>query len=177
MKMDEERRSGLKFKIPIGIHGYYLPTIKLWNMFAKAIRRDMNKDHIFRGSIEDYIIDGGKGDCMGCGKEMKRVLLESNYFFNGATILCPDTLLESHSREYWIDVWPDATYPLEKKEIEKLTTSELIVARFRLSNPVIKSCWDGRFDDFARGNYICAQEAWPDQDNSSLLPKEEYRHD
>ena len=93
----------------------------------------MKKDYVFIGSIEDYIFDGGENRCNHCENQMKRTLLEANRYFNGGSIFCSNSLADNHPKEYWAEVWPDASSNLDNIDYRIMENSQRVINSFKLS--------------------------------------------
>ena len=138
-----------------GSHGFLLPDIRAWNL---AVARMTGKNSEPRGSVEDYVLDGGDGSCGHCGEDLIRKTIgrlhSIGLYFQRGMIVCPSisidrdsTLPEGHPLDYWVDVWPNALPILEEgsfKATEGLSEKELHEGLFRLSDPTIRKCYTGR---------------------------------
>lgn len=129
---------------PKGTHGFYLPTIKIWNMFADTISRGMDPAYILRGSIEDLVLGRGTGNCWHCPEELIRQQVQHNNYFAGGIIYCPEAKNgKDHPKEYWIEVWPDKPAILKRGQLplDQHELSQNLVEMFELSHPIIKPCY------------------------------------
>lgn len=155
-EMDPEFRKALR-KLPLGDHGLPVPDIRILNEIADdVIGRDFLQyglQPIFRGHLDDYVLDGGDGNCGTCDSELVRVVVEPDAggvnYFQAGLIICPNAYIdgERHPFEFWLDVWPHAAFILERtKPRGKINYSEvkreIADLTFRYSNSTIRRCYD-----------------------------------
>lgn len=128
------------YRYPIGTHGFPLPDIKVWNSFVRDIRKEIKDDWQFRGSVDDLV----NAQCENCGSDLIRCIAVSNVLFQGAIVYCPEVDgSESHPYEYWVEVWPDASWKPGQRPIDKIgmDSTELLANSWKLSDPRIKRCY------------------------------------
>lgn len=130
-----------KTPTPVGEHGFYLPRISIWNMHADQIMKQIFDGFESKGSVDDYVLDGGDGNCDHCGTELIRVQITDNVYFLGGPIYCPKWDEPEHPREYWIEVWPNANEMFDRDTQLKMDKKELDKNAFKLSNPIIRPCY------------------------------------
>ncbi len=129
--------------MPKSIEGPYLPTIKIWNKFWQEVKNDyeLNPKIKLLGSIDDLLLESPDGTCSECGKDLIRYELGSNRYFIIGIIYCPEAL-KSNTKEIkaWLEVWPHGRLLLDNSVTNNGVNLEN--ARFILSNPKIRSCYN-----------------------------------
>lgn len=132
-------------QLPLGRHGLYLPSIKVWNDFFEKMQKTLEEGFKISGSIEDLFLENSDCVCSECGTKLIRIDsgINNGYFYS-AMICCPSYKLNNHSKIGWIEMWPDLNVMLDSPNfpLTPLTSDERDANRFMLSDPRIRECFD-----------------------------------
>ena len=126
------------YRFGVGVHGFPLPDIKIWNAYVGHINQQIKDVFNFKGSVEDL----PSGKCEDCGSGLIRVLDTSNPLFSRGIIYCPSPI-ESHPKDYWIEIWPDANWVPGQRYMDRwgMPEKQVEIDKWRLSDPRIRKCY------------------------------------
>lgn len=159
-----------EYRFPIGMHGFRVPDIHVWNKAVEKAKDEIMARGEFRGSVEDLV----NSDCPQCHGEFVRVSIPYNHVFRVGAIACAENKgTIKHAVDYWVEVWPDANWSDDiKPPYLSSQTPEEIANKFKLSDPKIKKCYllatlDGHNfmqAALAGENMLKRREQWPKPD-------------
>ncbi len=130
------------------------PTLKEWNLHVNDIIKQYESEGVCFGSVEDFLRE--HTNCPDCSEKLIRFDSNRSRHFVGGIVFCPNQLnSETHSRGYWVEVWPHEPFIDRTKNLLSLTSEQLdslpkirqedqeenVKRLFRYSNPAIKNCY------------------------------------
>ncbi len=139
--------------IALSPEGFYLPTIKAWNILYSQIVDEITentqkaglKTPKALGSVQDL----EKTICGHCGEDYIRRKWGTNYALNTAIIICPTVYSDkNHPTDYFVEVWSDGNVKFGEdysKIMSKLSPEEKMMNHHRFSDPRIKRTYADKF--------------------------------
>lgn len=128
-----------------------IPDIKIWNLHVNQIISRNEKEGQCFGSIEDFLQNYTV--CPDCSSDLIRFDMNNSGIFVGGIIFCPyQQDAETHSKGYWVEVWPHEPFIDRASNLDSLAMDErLNISKireedhetnlrilFQDSNPLIK---------------------------------------